>query len=143
MSVHFIGTLLPSETRLPLYSFRVPCGFPSPAADHLEAVISLDDLLEVRAPQTYIVRTEGESMVGAGIFPGDLVVVDRSKDAVTGDIVVAALNGEPIIKRLGQVSGQLALLSENRRFPPLLVGEGDEFEVWGVVRGSLRLHGNG
>lgn len=143
MSIHFLGTLMPSTTLLPLYSFSVPCGFPSPAADHLEAVISLDDLLDVRAPQTYVVRTEGDSMIGAGIFPGDLVIVDRSREAVPGEIVVAALNGEPMCKRLGYVDGQLALLSENRRFPPRLVADGEEFEIWGVVRGSLRLHGHG
>lgn len=73
------------RSRLPLYSSRVSAGFPSPAADHIEKHISLDELFDIRAPHVYLVRIYGDSMQGAGIYPGGLVVVDRSNDAVSGD----------------------------------------------------------
>ncbi|MBD1602599.1 LexA family protein, partial [Pseudomonas typographi] len=65
----------------------MPAGFPSPATDHLEKAISLDELLNLRAPHIYLVRIEGDSMIGAGIFDGDLVVVDRAIEPAHGHIV--------------------------------------------------------
>ena len=67
MSIEFVANLTPSETALPVFLFRVACGFPSPAQDHLESVISLDDLLNIKALHTYIVRATGDSMMGLGI----------------------------------------------------------------------------
>jgi DNA polymerase V len=100
MSVTILGPLADGGAQLSLYSFKVPAGFPSPAADHVEEHISLDQLLEIRAPHVYLVRIEGRSMEGAGIYDGDLVVVDRSIAPEHGRIVIAALNGEPVCKRL-------------------------------------------
>ena len=65
---------------LPLYSFRVPAGFPSPAQDHIEAEISLDELLDLRAPHMYLVRISGDSMINAGMFDGDLAIVNRAME---------------------------------------------------------------
>ena len=86
--VTILGPLGSSSIELPLFSFKVPAGFPSPAADHIERRISLDELLDIRAPHIYLVRVEGDSMLGAGIFPGDLIVVDRSIEAEPGHIVI-------------------------------------------------------
>lgn len=69
MSIEFVANLAPSETALPVFLFRVSCGFPSPAQDHLGSVISLDDLLNIKAPHTYIVRITGDSMMGVASFP--------------------------------------------------------------------------
>lgn len=126
--------------KLPLFAFHVPAGFPSPAQDHLEQEISLDELLQLRAPHTYLVRVDGDSMVGAGIFNGDLLVVDRSVDPRSGDIVIAALNGEPIAKRFCRENGGIVLRSENPAYAPRYVLDGDELDVWGVVRFSVRCH---
>ncbi|MNP02074.1 LexA repressor [compost metagenome] len=126
--------------RLPFFSFRVPAGFPSPAQDHLDQEISLDDLLEIRAPHTYIVRSGGDSMIRAGIHDGDLLIVDRSREAEPGEIVVAAVNAEPVVKRLAREGDQLVLRSENPRYPPRYILEGDELAIWGVVRYSIRCH---
>ncbi|UFH51119.1 LexA family protein [Pseudomonas sp. KNUC1026] len=126
--------------RLPVYSFRVPAGFPSPATDHLEQAISLDELFRLRAPHIYMVRIEGESMSGAGIHDGDLVIVDRAIEPAHGQIVIAAVNGEPLCKRLYRQAGEVALLSENRRFPPRYILDGDELQIWGVVTFSVRDH---
>ncbi|RMO19022.1 SOS response transcriptional repressor, RecA-mediated autopeptidase [Pseudomonas cichorii] len=140
MSIELVYRVLPGGIRLPLFSFRVPAGFPSPAADHIEKHISLDELFDIRAPHVYLVRVEGDSMQGAGIYSGDLVVVDRSLYAEHGDIVIAALNNEPVCKRLHMRDNTVILQSENSKYPARHVLEGDELVIWGVVKYSVRAH---
>ena len=140
MSVSILGPVASGGERLPLYSFQVPAGFPSPAADHIEKHISLDELFDIRAPHVYLVKIEGDSMQGAGIYCGDLVIVDRSLYAEHGDIVIAALNTEPVCKRLHMRGNVVILKSENPKYPPRFVMEGDELVIWGVVKYSVRDH---
>ncbi|MFW9265659.1 translesion error-prone DNA polymerase V autoproteolytic subunit [Pseudomonas sp. D2-30] len=142
MSITILGLLATGGEKLPLYSFKVPAGFPSPAADHIEKHISLDELFDVRAPHVYLVRIDGDSMQGAGIYSGDMVVVDRSIDPISGDIVIAALNSEPLLKRLHLRDNAVILLSENPKYPARHVMEGDELMIWGVVKYSVRDHDN-
>ena len=85
--------------RLPLYLDRVPAGFPSPADDYVEGRLDLRDLADANSPSCYFLRVEGESMVGAGIHHGDVVVVDRALDPANGDVVVASIDGELTLKR--------------------------------------------
>lgn len=141
MSVTLLGPLADAGEKLPLYSFQIPAGFPSPAADHIEKHISLDEVFEIRAPHVYLAKIEGESMRDAGIFCGDLVIVDRSRTAEHGDIVIAGLNSEPICKRLHMRDNTIILLSANSKYPPRYVMEGDELVIWGVVTYSVRDHG--
>lgn len=138
-----VARLLKGSRPLPLFAFRVPAGFPSPAQDHLEREISLDEILQIRAPHTYLVRSGGDSMIRAGIHDGDLLVVDRSSEAVPGDIIIAAVNGEPTVKRLAKEGDQVVLRAENPKYPPRYILEGDELLVWGVVRYSIRCHDHG
>lgn len=140
MSITFLGPLSSGGEKLPFYSFHVPAGFPSPAADHIEKHISLDELFNIRAPHVYLVKIEGDSMQGAGIYGGDLVIVDRSVYAEHGDIVIAALNSEPICKRLHMRQHEVILMSENPKYPARHVMEGDELLIWGVVKYSVRSH---
>jgi DNA polymerase V len=142
MSITILGPLATGGEKLPLYSFKVPAGFPSPAADHIEKHISLDELFDIRAPHVYLVRIDGDSMQGAGIYSGDMVVVDRSIDPISGDIVIAALNSEPLLKRLHLRDNAVILLSENPKYPARHVMEGDELMIWGVVKYSVRDHDN-
>ncbi|WP_243787460.1 LexA family protein [Pseudomonas amygdali] len=102
--------------------------------------LSLDELLNIRAPSTYLVRVEGDSMQGAGIFSGDLLVVDKGSDPARRAIVIAVVNGEPLCKRLDYENGAPVLRSENPRYASRYVLEGDEFSVWGGVRHSIRAH---
>ncbi|TED03283.1 peptidase S24 [Pseudomonas aeruginosa] len=132
MPVTILGPVAGSGASLRLYSSKVSAGFPSPAQDHLEREISLDEILQIRAPHTYLVR--------AG---GDLMVVDRSREAEPGDIVIAAVNGEPTVKRLAKDGSQVVLRAENPRYAPRYILEGDELLVWGVVRYSVRCHEHG
>ena len=140
MSFHILGSLKPSSTILSLFSCHVPAGFPSPATDHLEKHISLDELFELRAPHVYLVKIEGDSMTGAGLFTGDLMIVDRGREARHGDIVIAALNGEPVCKRLHCKGTEVILQSENPAYPQRFILESDEMAIWGVVRYSVRDH---
>ncbi len=99
MSFTILGPLAEEGAKLPLCSFHVPAGFPSPAADHIEQHISLDEVQNIRAPHVYLVAITGESMQGVGIFDGDLAVVDRAIEPTHGHVVVALLNNEPVCKR--------------------------------------------
>ncbi|WP_122433821.1 LexA family protein [Pseudomonas viridiflava] len=141
MSITYIGTLAEGGAKLPWFSSLVSAGFPSPAADHIEKNISLDELFNVRAPHVYLVTVQGESMQGAGIHSGDLAIVDRSLNAEHGDIVIAALNAEAVCKRLHMRNEVVILQSENTKYPPRHVMEGDELAILGVVRYSVRDHG--
>ena len=140
MSIVVLGPLEPSVYPLPFFAYRVPAGFPSPAADHLEKHISLDELFDLRAPHIYLVKIDGDSMIGAGLFSGDLVIVDRGREARHGDIVIAALNGEPVCKRLHCKNAEVILQSENPAYPQRFILESDEMAIWGVVRYSVRDH---
>lgn len=142
MSLTILGPLLPSlrSLALPFFSSQVSAGFPSPAADHLEKHISLDELFDIRAPHIYLVKIKGDSMMGAGLFSGDLVIVDRGREAKHGDIVIAALNGEPVCKRLHLKGREVILQSENSAYPARFILEGDDMVIWGVVRYSVRDH---
>lgn len=140
MSYSILGRLTEGGAKLPLCSFKVPAGFPSPAADHIEQQISLDEVLNIRAPHVYLVSIIGESMQGAGIYEGDLAVVDRSIEPVHGHIVVALLNNDPVCKRLCIRGKEVILLSENPKYPPRYVLEGDDLSIWGVITGSVRSH---
>lgn len=140
MSFTILGPIAEVGMELPLFSFQVPAGFPSPAADHIEAHISLDQVLNIRAPHVYLVKITGDSMQGAGIFDGDLAVVDRSLEPAHGHVVVALLNNDPLCKRLCIRGKDVVLLSENSKYPPRYVLEGDELAIWGVIIGSVRSH---
>lgn len=139
-SATILGPVGSSDIELPFFSSRVPAGFPSPAQDHLEQKLSLDELLEIDAPHTFLVRADGESMVGAGIFDGDVLVVSRALQASSGDIVIAAINGDTFVKRLSMDGKLIVLRSENSSFAPRFIMEGDELLIWGVVTASIRRH---
>lgn len=123
---------------LPLLLERVAAGFPSPADDYLDRQLDLNELLIEHPAATYYVRAAGDSMTGAGIFPGDILVVDRALTPRSGDIVVAVLDGGMTVKRLDTDGRSCRLCPENSAYPVLEVGEGEQFEVWGVV--SCVLH---
>ena len=140
MSFTSLGPISEGGIRLPLCTFKVPAGFPSPAADHIEKDISMDQLLNIRAPHVYLVTIDGDSMQGAGIYPGDLAVVDRGVEPLNGQVVVALLNNDPICKRLCIRGKSVILQSENPRYPDLHVMEGDDLSIWGVITYTVRSH---
>ena len=119
-------------TTLPLFLTPAACGFPSPAQDYVEQTIDLNQLCVSHPAATYYVRAKGNSMLGAGIHDGDLLIVDRSMRAVHGAVVIASVDGEFTVKRL-QLLPQPALLPENDDYPPILLDDGSNAEMFGVV----------
>jgi DNA polymerase V len=125
----------------PVILFRVPAGFPSPAEDYVEGRIDLNRDLIKHPLSTFYIRVSGDSMVGAGILPGALLVVDRAVEAHDGHVVVARINDELCVKRLSMNDeGRIWLLSENELYPPIEITEGMDFEVWGRVVYSILGH---
>lgn len=122
---------------LPLFSTRVQAGFPSPADDYVEDRLDLNDLLVRHREATYFLRVQGDSMVGAGIHTGDLIVVDRAIEPLDGHVVVAEVEGELTVKRLRFRLGTPELHPENPAFPILRFREGQELRIWGVVTNSI------
>ncbi len=130
-----------SKLDISLYQSKVPAGFPSPADDHVEKRLDPNDYLIDQADSTFFVTIQGESMIEAGLMPGDKAVVDRSKMPVVGDIVLAMIDGEFTIKTLSkQKNGHPKLLPANSsgKYTPIIITDEMQFEVWGVVIGSFR-----
>jgi DNA polymerase V len=124
--------------RLPLFSHKVAAGFPSPADDYIEGKLSLDEHLVQHKDTTFFVRAKGNSMIGAGIFDGDLLVVDKSRTPVSGDIVIAQVDGDLTVKRLITRGDTITLKPENPRFKEIEFKDGQELQVWGVVTSSTK-----
>ncbi len=131
---------LPRGPRLPLFLETVPAGFPSPADDYVEDRLDLHELTGAASPSCFFLRVAGESMVGAGIFDGDIVVVDRALTPVTGSVVVASIDGDLTLKRLVARRGRVMLLAANPDYPAIELSGEQELVVWGVVTHSLRDH---
>lgn len=136
-----LPALILSKVELPLFLSKVPAGFPSPAEDHVEKRLDPNEFLIDQEDATYFVTIQGYSMIDVGLLPGDKAVVDRSKDAAIGDIVMAMVDGEFTIKILGRnKDGSPRLLPANATgaYPIIEIKEGMQFEIWGVVTGSFR-----
>ena len=131
--VHIAPYVAQEHPAVPFFISRIPAGFPSPAADYSDDGLDLNDLVIRHPAATFFVRVEGESMLGAGIHPGDTLVVDRAEVPADQSVVVAVLNGEFTVKRIYQKDGTLSLVSENELMPPIRLSEEMDFEVWGVV----------
>jgi DNA polymerase V len=117
----------------PLFEATVPAGFPSPAADYEEGKLDLNKHLIRNPAATFFVRVTGDSMEGAGIHHGDLLIVDRSIESKDKNIVIAAINGELTVKKIRIKGRKITLEPENKNYPIQEIAENTEFEVWGVV----------
>jgi DNA polymerase V len=124
---------IPSNLPLPMALCRVEAGFPSPADDYMDGSLDLNEHVIKHPSATYFVRASGDSMTGAGIFHGDLLIVDRSLEPVHGKVVIAEVDGQLTVKRLFKSKGQFLLQSENVNYPPIELQDGNELVVWGVV----------
>ena len=125
------------QTR-PLYSSQPAAGFPAPGDDMVEQALDLNELLIEDPIATFYVRVAGDSMEGARIFDGDILVVDRSVEAAPGMIVVAAVYGELVVKMLARTAQGFVLASAQEGYDPIPVAEADDCVVWGVVTGTVR-----
>ncbi len=120
-------------SELPLIAAPITAGFPSPADDYIEKKLDLNDYLVRNRQATFFLRVSGDSMSGAGIHSGDLIIVDRSVKAVHKKIVVAAVGGELLIRRFLRVNEKIFLSMENSSDTPVEMTADVDFEIWGVV----------
>lgn len=130
----------PTQILIPLSEEGVAAGFPSPAEGYIEKDLDLNEHLIHHPAATFFVRADGDSMTGAGIFSGDLLLVDRSLNPVNGSVVIAVIDGDFTVKRLSLSNGKICLLPENSRFEPITITEEQDFQVWGVVAYSIHSH---
>ena len=118
---------------LPYFEAKVSAGFPSPAGDYEESRLDLNKHLIKNPAATFFVQVSGDSMVGAGIHHNDILIVDRSLEAKSGNVIIAVLNGELTVKRIRIRRKKIFLEPENPDYQSQQIAEGSEFEVWGVV----------
>ncbi|MBX7065760.1 MAG: translesion error-prone DNA polymerase V autoproteolytic subunit [Parachlamydiales bacterium] len=119
--------------KLPFFAVPVQAGFPSPAEDYLEQNLDLNEYLIQHPAATFFVRVDGDSMKGAGIHRGDILIVDRALEAANGKIVIAVVNGEFTVKRIRLAQDKIILEPENPQYMPLEIDKDADFRVWGVV----------
>lgn len=124
-------------TLIPLFAERIHAGFESPAADYEEAKIDLNDYVTKYPEATFFARVTGECMVGSGIFPDDLLVVDKSLIPTSGDIVVGVIDNEFILRAYFKKGQKEYLMPDNTYFKPIERNETTHFEIWGVVPHSI------
>jgi DNA polymerase V len=124
---------------LELYASRPAAGFPAPGDDLVEKSLDINDLLIDNPTSTFFVKVEGDSMEGAKIFSGDILVVDRSVNPKSGAIVVAAVYGEMVVKRLKVAGTKVSLVSEKEGYEAINLTDNEECFIWGVVVGSVRV----
>jgi DNA polymerase V len=137
----FIPLLGASYLPLPIDEVRVSAGFPSPAAAYADKRLDINEYLVRNPVSTFFFSVEGNSMQGAEIFDGDMLVVDKSIRPRHGHIVIAFVDGQRLVKRLYQRAGRVALLAENSLYLPLEINESMEFLIWGVVTGKFKHFG--
>ena len=111
----------------------ISAGFPSPADDFKEIRISLDKELVKNKEATFYARVSGDSMVGAGLDDGDLLVIDRSKNPENGKIAICLIDGEFTVKRIKKEKNKLYLVPENKKYKAIELKEENQLIIWGVV----------
>lgn len=127
----------PTVVLRPLASHKVQAGFPSPADDYVERQLDLNEYLVDDANSTFFYRVGGMSMKDLGIFPGDTLVVSRSATPVNEDVIIAILDGELTVKQLSIDGSRVALVAANKAFRPIVIREGQDLQIWGVVMHTI------
>lgn len=122
-----------SSEKLSLYNENISAGFPSPADDYIDQILDLNELMIKNLSATFLIRVSGDSMINAGIFNGDILVVDRSIEPMNNKIIIGVIDGEFVVKRIVKKSGKLFLQPENDKFKPIEITPDSDFKVWGVV----------
>ncbi len=131
--LEFYSAETTTELKIPLFESGVSAGFPSPADDYLDLPIDLNEFLIKHPAATFYVRVKGNSMEGAGIRNGDLLIVDRAEEPRNKSIVLGVINGEFTVKRIKKKGSDLYLMPDNPEFKPIKIDDNMDFQVWGVV----------
>ena len=131
----FFTTPLKQNTKLkiPIATENVSAGFPSPADNYIDGELDLNSYLIKNPPATFFVKVSGDSMINAGIYQKDILIVDKSLEAKNNDIVIAVVNGEFTLKRFYKRSKTIKLIPENPDYREIIITSDMNFEIWGVV----------
>ena len=121
------------DLEIPLFMVPVEAGFPSPADDYLEGKLDLNEYLIKHPAATIFVKAPDDSMIKAGIFSGDILIVDRSITPSHKKVVVALINGVFSVRRISKIKGKVFLVPENENYKPIQVDPEMDCEIWGVV----------
>jgi len=122
-----------NDNELLQLSRKIETGFPSPAGDHLEKALNLEELIVLRPTATFYVRVEGNAMRASGIYDGDILVVDRSLNATDGSILVVTLEEEILIRRFIRQASRSFLVTDDTNTVPIPVDDNTDWMIWGVV----------
>lgn len=122
---------------IPLFLNTIKAGFPSPANDYIESDLDFNSLLVKNKAATYAVRAQGDSMINIGIYPGDIMIIDRSITAKSNDIIIASLDKEFTVKRFIKNCNGFFLYPENPLYPIIEISKMDDFMIWGVVTHTI------
>ena len=122
-----------SAKELSLINENISAGFPSPAEDYIDQILDLNEYMIKNLSTTFLIRVSGDSMINAGIYNGDILVVDRSLEPANNKIIIGVIDGEFLVKRIIKKSGKLFLQAENDMFKPIEINSDSDFKVWGVV----------
>ena len=131
--LEFYSAETTTELKIPLFESGVSAGFPSPADDYMDLPIDLNEFLIKHPAATFYVRVKGNSMEGAGIRNGDLLIVDRAEEPRNKSIVLGIIDGEFTVKRIKKKGSDLYLIPDNPEFKPIKIDNNMDFQVWGVV----------
>lgn len=128
-----------THLELPFFSSSVYAGIPSEVDSHIARSIDLNTIAIKNPASSFFVRVSGDSMIGAGIYDNDTIIVDRSVEVTDGKIVIAAVDGDITIKKIKKVNGKLFLLPENDNYKPIEIKNETRLKIWGVAVAILRL----
>jgi DNA polymerase V len=137
--IEFFAADIGTRYRRPFYQQPVAAGFPSPAEDHIDQKLDLNRYFVKNPAATFYVKVDGDSMTGAGIHSGDMLIGDCSIEPTSGKVVIVVINGEHTMKRLMREGDRLLLMAEKTDYPPIEVSELEELHIWGVVTYVLHL----
>jgi len=125
------------KTKIKLYTTSISAGFPSPAEDHMDINLDINEYLVKHPSSTFYIYVKGDSMINSGIFDGDLMIVDRSLEVKSNSIVVAVINGEFTVKKIKKDSGNIYLIPDNKSYKPILLENSMDFQIWGIVTHTI------
>ncbi len=138
-NIEFFIPNFENSRELPFITSGIKAGFPSPAADFDETRISLDKALVKNPDTTFYAKANGQSMKGAGIDDGDIMIIDRSIEPRNNKIAVCLIDGEFTVKRIKKTKEELLLIPENSDFQPIKITEEDQLVIWGIVTYVIKM----
>lgn len=127
-----------TELEVPYVDVGISAGFPSPADDFIELTIDLNRELIKHKDSTFFAKVKGDSMKNAGIFNGDLLIIDKSLEPQDGKIAICQIDGDFTVKRIKKENDVVWLIAENEDYKPIKVTEENELMIWGIVIHSIK-----